>query len=184
MNDTLANNHELIEILRQGGIAVVRTDTLYGIVARADIETAVDRVYAVKGRDANKSCIVLVDDMKKAYGRAEELALEQRTYRSDTPTSFLIDGKDAPAWLLRDTTELACRVPATEDLRAFLAATGPLIAPSANPQGQAPARTVAEAKAYFGDRVDYYADDGEVPEDTPPSQLIRVHDDGTVERLR
>jgi L-threonylcarbamoyladenylate synthase len=184
MSDSLANNHELIELLRHGGIAVIRTDTLYGIVASANNEAAVERVYQVKGRDANKSCIVLLDDMRSAYGRSDELDSATHQYESDAPTSFLVDGTGAPAWLLRENHLLAYRIPASADLRQFLALTGPLIAPSANPQSKLPARTIDEAKVYFGDSVDMYADGGEVPADTPPSRIIRVHDDGTVERLR
>lgn len=182
--DNLPTNQELISLLRNGGVAVIRTDTLYGLVASADIEAAVERVYAIKGRDVHKSCIVLLDDMRSAYGRGDELDTDQHRYQSDVPTSFLIDGSGAPAWLLRENSDLAYRVPADLALRQFLAQTGPLIAPSANPQGQPPARTIAEAQAYFGDAVDYYADGGEVPADTPPSRLLRVHDDGRVEQLR
>lgn len=180
----LSKNHELIDCLRGGGVAVIRTDTLYGIVASADNEEAVERVYAIKGRDPHKSCIILLDDMRSAYGRGDELDTDAHRYHSDVPTSFLIDGSGAPNWLLRENSQLAYRVPDDLDLRQFLAATGPLIAPSANPQGKPPARTVEEAKAYFDDQVDLYADGGEVPADTPPSRLLRVNDDGSVERLR
>lgn len=184
MSKNLANNHKLIEVLRAGGIAVIRTDTLYGLVACADNEVAVERVYTVKGRDAHKSCIVLLDDMNRAYGRQEDLGTDDQMYQGEVPTSFLIDGTGAPSWLLRENSELAYRVPHSDDLRAFLTQTGPLIAPSANPQGEPPARTIEEAKAYFGDKVDIYVDEGEVPASTPPSRLIRIHDDGSVERLR
>lgn len=184
MFTNLAKNHELIEVLKRGGIAVIRTDTLYGLVASADIESAVERVYQVKGRDADKSCIVLLDDMRSAYGRVDELETDEFRFQSDVPTSFLIHGHGAPTWLLRENNNLAYRVPQQLELKQFLAQTGPLIAPSANPQGQPPARTIAEAMAYFGDAVDMYVDGGEVPADTPPSRLLRVHDDGRVERLR
>ena len=185
MSMKMSKNHELIDHLRSGGVAVIRTDTLYGLVASADIEAAVERVYDIKGRDANKSCIVLLDDMRSAYGRGEELDTDAHRYHSDVPTSFLIDGGGAPGWLLRENHQLAYRVPNDLDLRQFLAATGPLIAPSANPQGQPPARTIAEAQDYFGGQGGImYVDGGEVPEDTPPSRLIRINDDGTVERLR
>lgn len=180
----LSKNHELVGLLRSGGVAVIRTDTLYGIVASADSKAAVERVYVIKGRDPHKSCIVLLDDMRSAYGRGDELDTDAHRYHSDVPTSFLIDGSGAPNWLLRENNQLAYRVPNDLNLRQFLAATGPLIAPSANPQGQPPARTIQEAKAYFGEQVDMYIDDGEVPESTPPSRLLRVHDDSSVERLR
>lgn len=184
MFTNLAKNHELIGVLKRGGIAVIRTDTLYGLVASADIESAVERVYQVKGRDADKSCIVLLDDMRSAYGRGDELETDEHQFHSDVPTSFLIHGQGAPDWLLRENNDLAYRVPHGLELRQFLAQTGPLIAPSANPQGQPPARTIEQAQQYFGDAVDMYVDGGEVPADTPPSRLLRVHDDGRVERLR
>ena len=184
MFEDLAKNHELIELLRSGGIAVIRTDTLYGLVASADDEAAVERVYTVKGRDAHKSCIVLLDDMRSAYGRGDELDSDAHRYQSDVPTSFLINGSGAPDWLLRENNDLAYRVPQSVPFRQFLAQTGPLIAPSANPQGLPPARSIAEARAYFGTAVDLYVDGGEVPADTPPSRLLRIHDDGRVERLR
>lgn len=184
MSVDLTKNHELIALLKSGGIAVIRTDTLYGVVASTDIESAVEKVYSVKGRDPDKSCIILLDDMHSAYGRGDELDSDSHRFQSDVPTSFLIDGTGAPSWLLRENHLLAYRVPADLGFRQFLAKTGPLIAPSANPQGQPPARTIEEARAYFGDMVDMYVDGGEVPADTPPSRLIRVHDNGSVERLR
>lgn len=184
MFEDLVKNHELVELLRRGGIAVIRTDTLYGLVASADDEAALERVYAAKGRDEHKSCIVLLDDMRSAYGRGDELDSDAHRFHSDVPTSFLINGSGAPAWLLRENSDLAYRVPESLAFRQFLAQTGPLIAPSANPQGLPPARTVAEAKAYFGTKVDMYIDGGEVPADTPPSRLLRIRDDGRVESLR
>lgn len=184
MFEDLAKNHELIALLRSGGIAVIRTDTLYGLVASADDEQAVERVYTAKGRDVHKSCIVLLDDIRSMYGKGDDLAREERQFRSDVPTSFLVPGESAPRWLLRENNDLAYRVPADVSFRQFLAETGPLIAPSANPQGLPPARTIDEARAYFGDKVDCYVDGGTVPADMPPSRLLRVHDDGRVEQLR
>lgn len=184
MFESLANNQPLIDLLRSGGVAVIRTDTLYGIVASADIEPAVERVYTIKGRDAHKSCIVLLDDMNSAYGHGGRQVTDQYRDYQDIPTSFLVQGHGAPLWLLRENDELAYRVPHDFRLCQFLAQTGPLIAPSANPQGHPPALTIDEAKAYFGDKVDMYVDGGEVPIDTVPSRLLRIHDSGEVEQLR
>lgn len=174
----------LVKLLRSGGVAVIRTDTVYGIVASADIETAVARVYQIKGRDPDKSCIILLDDMKEAYGHGARLLHETAEDYSDTPTSFLVGGHGAPHWLLRENHELAYRVPHSVRLRQLLAKAGPLIAPSANPQGQPPAMTFDEARAYFGDTVDMYVNGGSVPLDTLPSRLLRINETGDVEQLR
>ncbi len=173
----------LMTVLKNGGIAVVRTDTLYGIIARADDEAAVARVYAVKHRAPHKSCVILVGSPSQAYGDVEELEKDIKEM-SEAPTSFLLDAAHAPRWLLRQNTYLAHRLPAVSWLRRVASEVGPLVAPSANPEGRPPARTIEEAKAYFGDLIDCYVDGGEVPEDTPPSRLIRIESDGSMTRLR
>lgn len=173
----------LIDTLNRGGIAVVRTDTLYGVVARADIQSAVERVYAVKSRDPAKSCIVLVGDVAQVYDNEREFRHDIDILGSQ-PTSFLIESPDAPAWLLRENLLLAYRLPAVEWLRQVLRETGPLIAPSANLEGSPPARTVEQAKEYFGDQIDLYVDGGEVADDIPPSRLVRISPDGMIHRLR
>lgn len=162
-----------------GGIAVVRTDTLYGLVARADDEQAVAKVYAAKGRNPNKSCIILVAESAQAYGDISKVV-----YEPSKPTSVLVEAPYAPPWLLRENTQLAHRIPNLGWLQWVIERTGPLIAPSANPEGEPPAATIEQAEQYFGDAVDLYVDGGEVPADVPPSRLVRIHDDGTIERLR
>ncbi len=54
---------ETIEQLRAGGVVVLPTDTLYGIVACALNEVAVQRVYDIKGRAPEKPCIILIADI-------------------------------------------------------------------------------------------------------------------------
>ena len=175
MNPSL---QQLIETLNNGGVAVMRTDTIYGIVARADDEQAVEKVYSAKGRDPQKSCIILIANRNQAYGDMNDIE-----YDNSTPTSILVESPEAPEWLLRANSLLAYRIPNNASLVAILEKTGPLIAPSANREGEPPACTIDEARAVFGDTVDIYADGGTVPEDTPPSRLIR-YNDGIVERLR
>jgi L-threonylcarbamoyladenylate synthase len=58
-------------------------------------------------------------------------------------------------------------------LRKILADVGPLIAPSANIEGQAPAMNIQQAIDYFGDSVDFYVNGGDVV-DTRPSKIIKV----------
>ncbi len=176
-------NQELIDTLLSGGIAVIRTDTLYGVVACANNESAVERVYAVKGRDPHKSCVVLLDTPESSYGHADELQVDI-DHHSEAPTSFLIDADVAPWYLLRENKQLAYRVPKVSGLQSLLQKTGPLVAPSANPEGKRPAYSIQEAIDYFGDDIDVYVDGGEVPEDIEPSRIIRVHPDGRIERLR
>jgi L-threonylcarbamoyladenylate synthase len=75
-------------------------------------------------------------------------------------------------YLHRGTKTLAFRLPKDGKIRKFLGKTGPLVAPSANPEGKKPARNVREAQGYFGSAVDFYLDGGLVKAE--PSTLIEI----------
>ncbi|HCZ28268.1 TPA: hypothetical protein DHU97_00800 [Candidatus Saccharibacteria bacterium] len=99
------------------------------------------------------------------------------------PVSIILPSSRAPFWIRRDNASVAYRLPAHRQLQRLIRDTGSLIAPSANPEGQPPAMTIAKARDYFGDAVDFYVDGGAV-ENPTPSRLIKMSDDGHTEFLR
>ncbi|HEY0965373.1 MAG TPA: L-threonylcarbamoyladenylate synthase [Candidatus Saccharimonadales bacterium] len=175
--------NELIEVLNEGGVAVLRTDTLYGVVARADDEKAVGHVYKIKGRDGDKSPIILISSIEQLYDQPSAVNREFLDTVWPGKVSVILPSENAPKWIRRENKSVAYRLPADKSLRLLIEKTGPLIAPSANPQGEMPAMSISQAIKYFADKVDVYVDGGTV-EDTSPSQLIRIMTDGTTERLR
>ncbi len=146
--------------LNAGGIGVIPTDTLFGVVARAHDAAAVERIYALKGRDENKPFIVLVDSIDRLAEFGIALTDAQRAYLDSVwpgPVSVILPCPDERfAYLHRGTQAIAFRMPKLRWLRRLIRRTGPLVAPSANPQGIPPARTVREAKKYFGAKADFY----------------------------
>lgn len=170
-------------MLSAGGMGILRTDTLYGVVARADDERAVARVYTLKERAEHKSPIVLIDAPSQLYDepKADVLSFLRSVWPG--PVSVIIQSKKAPTWIRRDNDSVAYRLPKHDELRALVRRVGPLIAPSANPEGKAPALSVQEAIDYFGNDVDFYVDGGTVTR-TDPSQLIVVGENGNTTRLR
>jgi L-threonylcarbamoyladenylate synthase len=172
----------IVRLLLEGGVGVLRTDTLYGIVARADNKQAVERVYKVKTRTPTKSPIVLIASIDQLFDSYSEAILKKLEGIWPAKTSIILQSSHAPAWLTRGNESVAYRLPDNEELRRLLRQTGPLIAPSANPEGLPPAMDISEAKDYFGDHVDFYVDHGTVTDDTP-SALYRLKGD-ELERLR
>lgn len=171
------------QLLKQGKVGVVRTDTLYGIVAQAANEHAVEAVYVAKGRTPTKSPIILIANTRQLIDTYDELTLARVSELWPGKNSVILSSPHGPAWLTRGNASIAYRLPNDARLRQLLEQTGPLIAPSANPEGQTPAMTIAEAQEYFGDEVDFYVDGGEVTDDTP-SKLWRLQPGGELERLR
>lgn len=171
------------ELLKGGAIGILRTDTLYGVVAAAGNEQAVGRVYAAKERSEHKSPIVLISSVDELFDTPSEHVKALCADVWPGPVSVIIDSEDAPVWIRRGNDSVAYRLPNDPSLLALLEHTGPLIAPSANPEGSPPAMTIEQAEEYFGDSVDFYVDGGAVTL-AQPSQLLRVTEDGSVERLR
>lgn len=174
---------DIISVLTNGGVVVLRTDTIYGILARAHDQAAVERIYAIKDRQAHKPFIQLITSPKHMYGNSHLVKQHLERY-SDRPTSIIIETPDAPKYLVRNGTSLGYRFEKEGLLYHIIQQTGPLVAPSANPEGMPPARSITEAKHYFGSAVDLYIDNGEVPSDIQPSRIIKINPDGTVVTLR
>lgn len=168
MGDTLAS------LLLSGGIAVIPTDTLLGVVVRALDRSAVARLYRLRRKTSHKPFIILILDTQalKAFG-VRPSKREERFLRAVWPGKvsviFPVPSRRL-AYLHRGTKTLAFRVPKSEHLRKLLKKTGPLLAPSANPEGLPPAKKIAEAKKYFGNKVDTYA--GGSTRSQRPSTLI------------
>jgi L-threonylcarbamoyladenylate synthase len=172
--------------LRQGGLVVMMTDTIYGILADANNKEACDKLYEAKGRDADKASIVLIADPMQIWDNESRNAyLVVAGKVGAEPTSIVVPaGNSTPDWLPRagDGT-IAFRKPADEELVSLIRQSGPLLAPSANTQGELPALNIKEATHYFGDKVDLYVDGG-FAANRPPSRVVRPKADGTLEYLR
>ena len=178
-------SEEVIQGIKNGKLAVFPTDTLYGIHASALNPTAVEKIYEVRGRSSNKPMIVLICSIDQ---------IKQFDIQIDNQTKEILNkywpGKVSIAlpcpnkkfsYLHRGTNTIAFRMPDKADLLKFLDKTGPLTSTSVNPEGLAPAKTIVEAKKYFGEKIDFYVDGGIL--DSEPSTLISVTN-GEIQILR
>ena len=92
------------------------------------------------------------------------------------PGAISIELPHQVTYLHRGTGRQAFRIPDDEALQGLLHAVGPLQTTSANAPDEPTAQNIANAQAYFGDKVDFYVDTGALG-DRPPSTIIRVVDD-------
>lgn len=153
--------------LRNGAVGVLATDTLYGIVGSAFFPDVVARIFQLKRRNINKPVIVLVSDVEqmKYFGidLSRDVLRALQTYWPGRYSIVLPTTENARFdYLTRGTGTIAFRMPDRADLFELLDLAGPIVAPSANIEGTPPATTIEEARAYFGDEVDFYADSGRV----------------------
>jgi len=176
---------DIARILKHGGIGVMPTDTIYGLVGSALKKKTVERIYHVRKRNKEKPMIILISSLRnlahlgvRIDARTKKILL--RLWPGKVSVILPCTSKKF-AYLHRDARSLAFRFPKKKSLRNLLAQTGPLVAPSANREGKLPATTIREAKLYFDKKIDFYLDGGKI--DGKPSRLIRIVDHG-VERIR
>ena len=143
---------EAAAALRAGGVALVPTDTVYGLAALTPAAT--DDLFVLKGRPADRSVAVLVADRPAAESLAEAVppALGELMDRHwPGPLTVVLPRREAPGPRLGgDAGTVGVRCPDHPWLRRLLAAVGPLAVTSAN-RHAAPtppeAREVLEALA-------------------------------------
>lgn len=176
---------DIIGILKHDGIGILPTDTIYGLVGSAYSEKAVEKIYTLKNRDEKKSLIVLIPSIDSLKDFGVEISKKANTFMQQYwPGKISIVfhfHNDRFHYLDKMNGTLAFRLPDKKDLIELLQQTGPLVAPSANPEGMTPAKSIEEAKKYFGDAVDFYMNEGELASE--PSTLVKIEGD-SIEVLR
>ncbi|HQA96321.1 MAG TPA: L-threonylcarbamoyladenylate synthase [Candidatus Colwellbacteria bacterium] len=167
-------NDKIAVAVAAGRIAVIPTDTIYGIVGSALRPETVEKIYRLRKRNRTKPMIILIGELKQLsfFGIKIDLKTKKKLDRFWPGKTSIILLCRSPKfrYLHRGKHTLAFRLPALKSLSKFLLKTGPLVAPSANIEGMPPARNISEAKRYFGTKVDLYVDQG--PRQGEPSALI------------
>lgn len=154
------------EILRSGGLVALPTETVYGLAARADSETAVTAIYRAKGRPEFNPLIVHVAGVEQA----ERLVLFDDRARLLTkhfwpgPLTLVLplqEGTPVAPAVTAGLATLAIRMPAHSLLQAVLAGTGgALAAPSANRSGGVSPTSAEHVLASFGEEAPPVLDGG------------------------
>ena len=152
------------------------------MVGKALHVQSVERIYDLKGRDENKPFIILISKLQDLDTFLIDITDETRTKLEQiwpAQVSLVLPcPNDSLEYLHRGVKTLAIRMPDNQELLELINKIGPLVAPSANPEGQPPATTIKQAKEYFGDGVDFYVDGGEI--ESKPSTLIDFTQDEPV----
>jgi L-threonylcarbamoyladenylate synthase len=162
--------------IKRGAVGILPTDTLYGIVGRAESKEAVKKIYNLKDRDSQKPFIILIGsllDLHKFGIRPDEKTQKFLNQIWPGKVSVILPCQDKKfEYLHRRKKSLAFRLPASKKLMALIKKTGPLVAPSANPEGQKPAETIKEAKNYFKQSIDFYVAGGRLQ--GAPSTIVEI----------
>ncbi len=172
-----------VELIKHGGVVVMPSDTVYGLMCSALQPEAVARMYEIKRRDGKPGTIIAASLPQLVDMGFNEKELQRAKAFWPDAVSVILSASDSLKYLHMGHGSLAVRIPKPEWLRELLEQTGPLATTSANFPTEPTVTTIEEAQKLFGDTVDIYVD-GRKIEGVKPSKIVRIDESGAVTVLR
>lgn len=149
-----------VSALGASGLVGLPTDTVYGIAADPFSEPAVDALFVVKGRDADKAIPILaadLDGVRRVADLPDELAGLVAPHWPGGLTVVVRRAAGTPSWIGdAESDTVGVRIPDHPIALEILGLFGPLAVTSANRSGEPPASDHIEARAALGDAVSLY----------------------------
>ncbi len=178
-----------VKTLREGGIVLYPTDTVWGIGCDATNPEAVAKVFALKQRAEAKSMLVLVDSPMRAQAYVSEIpdVAYDMMELSDKPLTLILDGaKNLAHNLIAEDGSVGIRV-TNEKFSHDLCYrfSKPVVSTSANISGHPSAATWAEIEQEIKNGVDYavnYRRDDSTK--SKPSSIVKLKANGEVTVIR
>jgi len=152
-------------LIRDGGLVVIPTETVYGLGGDATNPLSAQKIYAAKGRPSDNPLIIHISDPRDAekYAFTNELYYKLAKAFMPGPLTVILPKKDTvPKETTGGLDTVAVRCPSNPVASAIIRAAGaPIAAPSANISGRPSATMVKYVIEDFDGRVDMIVDGGE-----------------------
>ena len=180
-----------VDVLKNGGVILYPTDTIWGIGCMASDTKAIDRIYEIKERPSHKSFILLCNSISQIKNYVSEKNFSEAWKKliagTDRPTTIIYqDTKNLPPNLIADDSSIAIRLVKDAFCIKLIEGIGePLVSTSANLSGKAPPASFKEIDKEIilkADHVVSYRQEDETP--NFPSRIIKVLTNGEIEVIR
>jgi len=177
-----------LEVLKNGGIILYPTDTVWGIGCDATNTNAVERIYKLKKRVETKAMICLVADDRMLIKYVKEIpsAALDIIHITDVPTTIIYDEpRNLAKNLISDDNTIAIRIPDDEFCYQLLRRiNGALVSTSANISGQPTPKSYQEIPDDILKGVDYVVNLHREKKTENPSSIIKLSNNGVVKIIR
>ena len=179
--DHLRGRHieRAVDVLRQGGVIIYPTDTIYGIGCDITSKSAIERVQRIKGRDSKKPMSFICSDLKDVSRYARVSNYAHRMLKQCLPGAYtfvLPAMRETPRLLTTRQKTVGLRIPDHPVPLALVKALGePILSTSANFSDQDVITEPWELEEKMGHLVDLILDCGSLP--VQPSSVISLIDD-------
>jgi L-threonylcarbamoyladenylate synthase len=180
--------NKALQVLKEGGLILYPTDTVWGIGCDATNEEAVKKVYALKQREDCKALICLVADdrmLKKYVNKVPDVALNILDV-TDKPTTIIYDdAQNLASNLIADDGTIAIRIPDDEFcFQLCRKLNGAIVSTSANISGEATPKSYKEISPVILKGVDYVVNLHHEKICNKPSSIIKLSNNGVIKIIR
>ncbi|WP_411275049.1 L-threonylcarbamoyladenylate synthase [Daejeonella sp.] len=177
------------EVLKEGGLILYPTDTIWGIGCDATNAEAVDKVFKLKGRSGEKSLIILLDSHSKLQSyikEVPEIAYDLIEFAENPLTIIYTGAKNLASNAISGDGTIGVRIVkhefCTQLLQRF---RKPLISTSANISGESSPASFFDISPLIKDGVDYIVNwDQHVVTGAKPSTIIKLESGGKFSFIR
>jgi L-threonylcarbamoyladenylate synthase len=180
--------HNAYEVIKNGGIILYPTDTVWGIGCDATNEEAVKKIYALKQREESKSMIVLLNGERMMYNVFKDIpeVAWQILDLSERPTTLILDKpRNVAKNIIAEDNTLGVRI-VTEPFcfKLMERMKKPLVSTSANISGMFTPKTFKEISPEIIKGVDYVVNLQHDKVCKNPSTIIKLGLDSQVKVIR
>ena len=177
------------QVMREGGVILYPTDTIWGIGCDATNEEAVRRVYEIKRRADSKAILVLVDSAVKVDFYVQDVpeVAWDLIELADKPLTIIYSGaRNLAPNLLAEDGSVGIRVTGEEfSKRLCQQFRKAIVSTSANVSGQPSPQNFSEISDEIKAAVDYIVDyRREETTQAKPSSIIKLDKDGVIKIIR
>lgn len=170
---------KIINVLNNGGVVAIKTDTVYGLIANALNENAVKKIYDIKKRDNNKPLCIFIKNISELNKYTDNILKNNvldllKKYWPGKLTVIFNKKKGILDNLVKGRNGIGIRIPDDKLLLEVLNNIDyPLAETSCNVEGENPCETYGEIKSKFMDKIDLIVDGGKVYSNVP-STIVSI----------
>jgi len=178
-----------LEVLRDGGLILYPTDTIWGIGCDATNADAVEKIFKLKGRSSEKSLIILLDTDNKLQSYVKdvpEVAYDLVAFAENPLTIIYSGAKNLASNVVAEDGSVGIRIVRQEFCTQLLQRfRKPIVSTSANLSGESPPDSFAEICAEILEGVDYVVNwEQNIVSNPKPSTIMKLESGGKFSFLR
>lgn len=179
--------HKAVEVMKEGGIILYPTDTIWGIGCDATNEEAINRIYKLKKRVETQSMLVLVENERMLQNIVEVSSLAWDLIDlSERPTTIIYDEpKNVAKNIIAEDNTLGVRMIEPIFLKQLIGKLkSPIVSTSANISGSPSPKSFNDIADEIKNGVDYILDINVDSNNSKSSSIIKLTKDSKVTIIR